>query len=330
MKEIWMPSPHYSTSRGPYNKLVLHTTEGALTVEALGDWFANPSAGVSSHFGADNVKRGTVGAYVYESNNAWTQGNANPYCVSIELCTPVGAAANWSRSYWLNSQDTLLRNSADWVAWMAGKYGIPIRELTPSQAQDPNYRGVCQHRDLGAWGGGHYDCGNGFPMDKIIEWAKGGTQDGAPVMTTSSVAFDSQGGAHLACIWSDGKVNYRAPGGTWYAVDDGSNAKDGCGIAISSDDLVMITYVNQGSEVCTYQKPVSGGKWQWASRGGSVKLGLIMTKDFGTFLVGIVYLAILFVLVRPGSLGPQLVNNVSDGLSGLIKAGTGGGTWSGK
>jgi hypothetical protein len=54
-----------------------------------------------------------------------------------------------------------------------------------------------------------------------------------------------------------------------------------------------------------------------------------MTKDFGTFLVGIVYLSILFVLVRPGSQGPGLIKNVSDGLSGLIKAGTGGGTWSG-
>jgi hypothetical protein len=52
-------------------------------------------------------------------------------------------------------------------------------------------------------------------------------------------------------------------------------------------------------------------------------------KDFGTFLVGTVYLAILFVLVRPGSQGPGLVTNVSDGLRGLITAGTGGGTWSG-
>ena len=52
-----------------------------------------------------------------------------------------------------------------------------------------------------------------------------------------------------------------------------------------------------------------------------------MTKDFGTFLVGIVYLAILFVLVRPGSQGPALISNVSNGLSGLINAGTGGGGW---
>lgn len=52
-------------------------------------------------------------------------------------------------------------------------------------------------------------------------------------------------------------------------------------------------------------------------------------KDFGTFLVGVIYLAVLFVLVRPGSQGPKLVTNVTDGLVKLVNAGTGGGTWSG-
>lgn len=52
-----------------------------------------------------------------------------------------------------------------------------------------------------------------------------------------------------------------------------------------------------------------------------------MGKDFGVFLVGLIYLAALFVLVRPGSQGPSLVSNVSNGLSGLINAGTGGGGW---
>lgn len=56
---------------------------------------------------------------------------------------------------------------------------------------------------------------------------------------------------------------------------------------------------------------------------GEVQVG----KDFGVFLVGIVYLAVLFVLVRPGSQGPHLVSNVSSGLANLIKAATGGGTW---
>jgi hypothetical protein len=50
-------------------------------------------------------------------------------------------------------------------------------------------------------------------------------------------------------------------------------------------------------------------------------------KDFGTFLVAVVYLAALFVLVRPNSQGPTLVTNASNGVANVIKAGTGGGTW---
>ncbi len=50
-----------------------------------------------------------------------------------------------------------------------------------------------------------------------------------------------------------------------------------------------------------------------------------MSKDVGSFLTGIVIIAVLFVLVRPGSQGPKLVSGVSSGLSGLVQAATGGG-----
>lgn len=48
---------------------------------------------------------------------------------------------------------------------------------------------------------------------------------------------------------------------------------------------------------------------------------------FGDFLVGIVYLSVIFVLVRPGSQGPSLVNAFGNSTTGLVKAATGGGTW---
>lgn len=41
----------------------------------------------------------------------------------------------------------------------------------------------------------------------------------------------------------------------------------------------------------------------------------------------IAIVAVLFVLVRPGSKGPALVTSVSTGLKGLVSAATGGGTW---
>lgn len=272
LNEKWIPSPNYSTSRGPYNKVVLHTTEGAMTIESLGSWFAQKSAQCSSHHGADNAKRGVFGAYVFENYKAWTQGNANPYCLSLEMC----GYAKWSRDYWLNSQNTLLRNAADWVAYCCGKYNIPMTLLNNSQAQNPNARGICQHVNFGSWGSGHHDCGSGFPMDKVLEWAKGGSPSPQPTGSDymSSSAFDSKGNAHFACVWTDGKLNYRPPGGSWYAIDPSATVKSGGDIAISSSDIIMVTATNNSGKVITYQKKVSDGKdkWAWTDRGGSARL----------------------------------------------------------
>lgn len=52
-----------------------------------------------------------------------------------------------------------------------------------------------------------------------------------------------------------------------------------------------------------------------------------MSRTIGAFLTGILILAALFVMVRPGSQGPSLVSGVSSGLKGLVTASTGGGTW---
>lgn len=50
-------------------------------------------------------------------------------------------------------------------------------------------------------------------------------------------------------------------------------------------------------------------------------------KNITEVIVLIVYLAIIFTLVRPKSQGPTLVKNTGDALGGLIKAATGGGTF---
>lgn len=53
-----------------------------------------------------------------------------------------------------------------------------------------------------------------------------------------------------------------------------------------------------------------------------------MGRTAQSFLTGIIIIAVLFVLVRPGSQGPSLVTGVSSGLSNLINSATGGGGWS--
>jgi peptidoglycan hydrolase-like protein with peptidoglycan-binding domain len=165
LKRVWIASPNYSSRGGAGVRLiVLHTAEGATTYQSLGSYFQG-DVGVSSHVGIDDTL-GTIGEYVTRGNKAWTQGNANPVAVAAEMC----AFASWSESTWRNSHANMLNNTARWVAEEAGKFGIPITKLSASQAQGSG-RGVCQHRDLGSWGGNHSDCGNGFPIDYVLSMA---------------------------------------------------------------------------------------------------------------------------------------------------------------
>lgn len=173
LKRLWIPSPCYSSRGGSSVRLlILHTAEGARDIKSLGNFFQNPANQVSSHTGADD-QRGTIGEYVTRGNKAWTAANYNPVGDQLELC----GFASWSRDTWLNQHRNMLLNAADWIREEAGKFGLPITGLSDSQAQSGG-RGVCQHINLGSGGGGHVDCGGGFPMDQVLTWAREGTSGG--------------------------------------------------------------------------------------------------------------------------------------------------------
>lgn len=53
----------------------------------------------------------------------------------------------------------------------------------------------------------------------------------------------------------------------------------------------------------------------------------VESLKIGDFLIAIVYLAGIFVLVRPRSQGPAFVTALSNGVVNLVKGATGGGTW---
>jgi N-acetylmuramoyl-L-alanine amidase len=165
-----IPSPNYS-SRGSarVTTIVLHTAEGALTYQSLGNFFSSSSSGVSSHVGIDDTP-GVVGEYVRRDYKAWTAASANPWAVQAELC----AFAAWDAAEWAR-HPVMLENTAAWIAEEAAAFGIPIVGLDAAGAQDPGVPGVCQHNDLGSMGGGHWDCGPGFPMAHVLELARGGT-----------------------------------------------------------------------------------------------------------------------------------------------------------
>ena len=269
LNEIWLPSPHYSTSRGPYNKFAFHTTEGAMKIRDLGAWFQNPSAQCSSHHGADNYERGVFGAYVYENHKAWTQGNANPYCLSIELC----AYASWSRSTWLNQKGVLVDNAAQWLRYMVDKYNVPWTVLSDSQAQNPDVRGICEHVNFGSWGSGHHDCGGGFPMDVVVDKAKkwggsggGTTPSSGGILVSSAVRFYK--GKQIT-VWIAPNGNIICNGGV---VDPGSNAKSGLGFDIDQESgLKVITFTNQDGKLCKYTQAEGSSEWPWTNTGSNAK-----------------------------------------------------------
>lgn len=167
LRRAWIPTRNYSSRGGAGVRLVvLHTAEGARTYQSLGSFFQG-NVQASSHVGIDDT-RGTIGEYVRRSDNAWTQANFNRVAVSVELC----AFAKWSTAEW-NQHPNMLANVAEWIAEECKALGLPITRLSAQQAQGSG-RGVCQHVDLGAGGGGHWDCGPGFPMDRVLEMARGG------------------------------------------------------------------------------------------------------------------------------------------------------------
>jgi hypothetical protein len=166
IRRVWIPSPHFSSRAGATVRLiVLHTAEGAHTIESLGAFFQG-NVEASSHVGADD-KPGLLGEYVHRTDKAWAVVDFNPVSVNLELC----GFASWSTDEWRNQHGQMLKNCAAWIAEEAAHYKIPIRALTATEAQDGG-RGVCQHKDLGVRGGGHHDCGPGFPMSYVLQLAR--------------------------------------------------------------------------------------------------------------------------------------------------------------
>ena len=105
------------------------------------------------------------------------------------------------------------------------------------------------------------------------QWPRPGGSAGTGDFMPSSVYVD--GRLHLACVWADGRVNYRREDEPWYAVDKnaGAKARSGADITCTPSGTLIITYTSEAGKVCTYQKGVTAGKdkWGWYDRGGNAR-----------------------------------------------------------
>jgi hypothetical protein len=274
LTRVWTPSGNYSG--GSVKRLiVLHSTEGFTGTNGAYDCakYFQTDCGASSQVCIDN-NRGKVWECVNRSYGSWTQCNYNSVSVSAEQC----GYASWSRDYWLSNRSNELHNAADWIAEESLKFGIPIVALSEGQAQGGG-RGVCYHSHLGSSGCGHGDPGSGYPLDQVLEWAKGGGgSQPSPIPEVDvgvsvSVAFDRDNQAWYAAIGTDGGVFHQAPGGGgWRRCDDGqSGAKSGAGIAVDPDNRVVVSYTNSSGAACTYTRNPADGSWSWQSLGGNVR-----------------------------------------------------------
>jgi N-acetylmuramoyl-L-alanine amidase-like protein len=175
LKRSWYGTGNHS-SGGSKRLLVIHTMEGFTGPEGAKDCaiYFQSDCGASSQVCIDN-NRGRICEGVSRNNSAWTQCNYNSVSISCEQ----SGYASWSRDYWLSNRENQLRNIADWLAEESRATGIPLVDLSGSSAQGSG-RGVCYHSELGSSGCGHSDPGSGFPLDKVLEWAKGGGDTSQP------------------------------------------------------------------------------------------------------------------------------------------------------
>ena len=169
------PLPHVRVRRLSTNKssrngaapklIVVHSTEGTnqqglADLVALGSFFANPAAQVSSHVATDD--EGNSARFVRDQDKAFHCKAFNSVSLGIEQ---VGRAAQAS---WTEAQQ---RESARWLAYWSRKHGIPLQKgkVVNGSVVRP---GVIRHSELGAPGGAHSDPGRNYPLADVIQLAR--------------------------------------------------------------------------------------------------------------------------------------------------------------
>jgi hypothetical protein len=123
----------------PIHGLVLHIEEGAES--SANNWFHNPGAQASAHFG--NPKVGQLDQWVDTADMAWAEVNGNPHWYSVEHEGIAPCSLTPSQ----------FENDAQLLAWLHVNYNVPL-QIT----DDPNGFGLGWHGMGGLSWGGHYGC----------------------------------------------------------------------------------------------------------------------------------------------------------------------------
>ena len=134
------PSPNYTPTPIRHDLVICHRTEGGYAGSVA--WLCSSQANASAHL-VMKADGSEVTQLVPLQYKAWAQCAFNSAGVSLEI---EGFTAKGM------SPQTVTAAAAI-VAWLCAAYNIP-----PLWAKGGQGRGICQHHDLGAAGGGHVDC----------------------------------------------------------------------------------------------------------------------------------------------------------------------------
>ena len=134
------PSPNYTPVPITHDLLILHMMEGGYSGSVV--WCCSDDAGATAHLfmseAGDEVSQ-TVGLQF----KAWAECSFNGRGISLEV--PGKTADGIPQARWMAA--------AKIFGWLCVAYNIPAVWAKGGQG-----RGICQHNDLGAGGGGHVDC----------------------------------------------------------------------------------------------------------------------------------------------------------------------------
>jgi hypothetical protein len=259
--------------------VVIHSAEGARTVESLGRYFQS-GVPASSHVGIDNNR---IEQYVYYDRMSWTLLNGNPISDNAELC----AFARWTRAEWFQNQ-RMLDLAAQWIADRCKARGIPIRKLSPVQI-DAGMSGVIGHAD---WtysrigDGDHTDPGPNFPWDYVIDKALGLNP------TPSPGSGGGGGGAPTAPA-----VTFPLPRDEYFGLITGPDESHG---GFNESERVWVKQIQQalqnkgfapkdsGWADGIYEQPTADAvaAWQRASMPGTTRFGEVWWDDWEALIQG--------------------------------------------
>jgi hypothetical protein len=137
---VQRPTPNYSPTPIKHDILVAHMMEGGYAGSVA--WLCQRAAAASAHLcmSEDGTEVSQLAPLQFK---AWAQCAFNSRGVSLEI--PGRTAQGIPEARW--------RAAALIFGWLCVAYDIP-----PVWARGGQGRGLCQHHDFGAAGGGHVDC----------------------------------------------------------------------------------------------------------------------------------------------------------------------------